>query len=198
MLRQPEVLVVAQLAAPVSPGAQFATPVRRKESLAQSQRIGYPQTAIFAHSPTRAQPSIWPFGFVEASLSRHSSVPDVKSPHPMPDFHRKPNRLAPVSYRGRRSYFLTLCTGERRTLFTDATLVNAVLDVLRATCASHSFRVYAYWLYAGSPTPHPQWRKRFVQPAPSGTAIQEPSVARSAKDRNHQPVAKRILRPRLA
>lgn len=62
----------------------------------------------------------------------------------MPDFHRKPNRLSPESYRGRRSYFLTLCIGERRTLFTDGTLVQDLLSVLRASCASHSFSVYAY------------------------------------------------------
>jgi putative transposase len=62
----------------------------------------------------------------------------------MPDFHRKPNRLAPESYRGRRSYFLTLCTGDRRALFTDATFLQDLLTVLRTTCASHSFSVYAY------------------------------------------------------
>lgn len=62
----------------------------------------------------------------------------------MPDFHRKPNRLEPESYRGAHSYFLTLCTANRRALFTNATFVNAVLDVLCATCSSHSFSVYAY------------------------------------------------------
>ncbi len=62
----------------------------------------------------------------------------------MPDFHRKPNRLTPASYRGRRSYFLTLCTDERRALFTEGAIVKELLAVLDGTCALHLFRVYAY------------------------------------------------------
>jgi putative transposase len=62
----------------------------------------------------------------------------------MPEFRRKPNRLPPKSYRGQRAYFLTLCAGQHRKLFTHPVLVTALLAVLRATCSSHFFNVYAY------------------------------------------------------
>lgn len=48
------------------------------------------------------------------------------------------------SYRGRKAYFLTLCVRERKRLFGDGALVNALLGVLRETCAAHFFNVYAY------------------------------------------------------
>jgi putative transposase len=59
-------------------------------------------------------------------------------------FQRKRNRLQPDSYRGRQAYFLTLCTRERKKVFQDSMLVNALLEVLRKTCADHPFNVYAY------------------------------------------------------
>lgn len=62
----------------------------------------------------------------------------------MPEFHRKPNRLTPKSYLGQRAYFLTLCAGQRRKLFTRPGLVATLLAVLRATCCAHFFNVYAY------------------------------------------------------
>jgi putative transposase len=62
----------------------------------------------------------------------------------MPEFHRKSNRLPAESYRGRKAYFLTLCTRQRKRLFSDAALVTAVLVVLRKACSTHFFNVYAY------------------------------------------------------
>jgi putative transposase len=62
----------------------------------------------------------------------------------MPDFHRKPNRLGPESYRGRHAYFLTLCANERRKILANAALVESLVPVLRTVCGSHSFNVNAY------------------------------------------------------
>ncbi len=72
----------------------------------------------------------------------------------MPDFRRKPNRLASPSYRGFGEYFLTFCTGGRKGLFVAATsrrhasesraLVDVLLAALRQTCAAHQFAAYAY------------------------------------------------------
>ena len=62
----------------------------------------------------------------------------------MPGFRRKPNRLPPASYRGQHAYFLTLCTRERKRLFQDPPLVDALFLILRQTCSSHFFGVYAY------------------------------------------------------
>jgi putative transposase len=62
----------------------------------------------------------------------------------MPDFRRKPNRLPGVSYRGRRLYFLTICTHNRERVFTDSRVVDVALSVLREKCRSYCFGVYAY------------------------------------------------------
>ena len=61
----------------------------------------------------------------------------------MPEFRRKRNRLEVEAYRGRRAYFLTLCVRDRKRVFDDHELVNALLGVLGKTCAAHSFVVYA-------------------------------------------------------
>ena len=62
----------------------------------------------------------------------------------MPDFHRRPNRLGPESYQGRHSYFLTLCTNERRKILANALLVETLVAVLRNACESLFFNVNAY------------------------------------------------------
>jgi putative transposase len=62
----------------------------------------------------------------------------------MPEFRRRANRLTPNAYLGQRAYFLTLCTGQRRKLFTRPGLAPTLLAVLRTTCSSHFFNVYAY------------------------------------------------------
>jgi len=82
----------------------------------------------------------------------------------MPDFRRKPNRLASPSYLGFGEYFLTFCTGGRKGLFVAASeseelkkwrrkvaataetcaLVDVLLAALRQTCAAHKFAAYAY------------------------------------------------------
>jgi putative transposase len=62
----------------------------------------------------------------------------------MAGFLRKANRLSQPSYRGQRSYFLTICSNERKKIFTDSKLVLALLDLLEEKCLAHSFGVYAY------------------------------------------------------
>jgi putative transposase len=62
----------------------------------------------------------------------------------MSNFHRKRNRLPQASYLGRQIYFVTICSAQRRSVFTDSGLVALVLDVLRVKCSVHSFSVYAF------------------------------------------------------
>jgi len=62
----------------------------------------------------------------------------------MPEFRRKRTRLPRASYQGRRWYFVTVCTTDRRPLFRDPRLVSLLLEVLREECSRHSFDVYAY------------------------------------------------------
>ena len=63
---------------------------------------------------------------------------------PVPEFVRKPNRLAAESYWGRRGYFLTICTDQRRRILTDTNFINALISILRQTCGIHGCNVYAY------------------------------------------------------
>src|SRR3954451_3249864 len=62
----------------------------------------------------------------------------------MPSFHRKPNRLPAHCYKGQNVYSLTLCTQNRKPLFTNPDLVSTTLTTLKFTCSTHSFTVYAY------------------------------------------------------
>lgn len=62
----------------------------------------------------------------------------------MPDFRRKRNRLPRYAYLGRRAYFVTICTRQRRPLLNHARLVDRLLGALREKCAAHAFDVYAY------------------------------------------------------
>jgi putative transposase len=62
----------------------------------------------------------------------------------MKKFTRKRNRLPETSYVGRNWYFITACTGLRKSRFRDHVLVNLVLDSLRHSCLSRGFKVYAY------------------------------------------------------
>ncbi|MGH9360087.1 MAG: REP-associated tyrosine transposase [Terriglobia bacterium] len=62
----------------------------------------------------------------------------------MGDFLRKRNRLLRTTYVGRRWYFVTLCTRERRLLFRERKLVNVVLGILKDSCGLCDFDVYAY------------------------------------------------------
>jgi putative transposase len=57
---------------------------------------------------------------------------------------RKRNRLCPEAYRGRKAYFLTLCARDRKRVFVDSRVVEAILGVLRNVCGRYSFGVYAY------------------------------------------------------
>jgi putative transposase len=59
-------------------------------------------------------------------------------------FVRKRNRLPRSWYVGQNWYFITVCTGERRPLFSRSQLVETLLDTLRRKCCSCSFDVYAY------------------------------------------------------
>ena len=62
----------------------------------------------------------------------------------MPDFRRKRNRLPRHAYMGRRAYFVTICTHQRRAMLNDSILVDRLLGVLRKECAVGEFDVYAY------------------------------------------------------
>src|SRR5260370_28196818 len=53
------------------------------------------------------------------------------------------HRLAPAYYVGPGSYFLTICTSQRRKLFTDQRLIESLVNDL-AQFRSQGFSVYAY------------------------------------------------------
>ena len=63
---------------------------------------------------------------------------------PVPEFVRKPNRLAPESYRGCRAYFLTICTDRWRKLLTGTNFIKALITLLGQTCRTQGRNVYAY------------------------------------------------------
>jgi REP element-mobilizing transposase RayT len=59
---------------------------------------------------------------------------------------RRPIRLKPFNYLGQKSYFVTICCFQRRSLFLDAQLAAWLVAVLRSECAAKSFRIHAYCL----------------------------------------------------
>ena len=65
---------------------------------------------------------------------------------PAPDFQRKPHRLPPEEYRGQRWYFITMCSETRAPIFTDRTLSNDLIGILRNESHLHEFLIDAYCL----------------------------------------------------
>jgi putative transposase len=62
----------------------------------------------------------------------------------MPDQFRRPNRLPPAAYMGRRSYLVTICLKNRRRLFTNPAMVHRLIALLGQETSLHFFTVYAY------------------------------------------------------
>jgi len=58
-------------------------------------------------------------------------------------FHRD-IRLAPRNYRGRQSYFVTICCNERRSIFADHRRCLWLVDLFRSECAAKDFALHAY------------------------------------------------------
>jgi putative transposase len=65
---------------------------------------------------------------------------------PMSMEYRKDIRLSSRSYVGTGLYFVTVCTSQRRRLFTSAELCSAVIKVLRRAATDTAFLVHAYCL----------------------------------------------------
>ncbi len=59
-------------------------------------------------------------------------------------FVRKRNRLRYSAHMGRRWYFVTLCTRDRKPLLREGQLVSAVLKNLEGARSSYQFDIYAY------------------------------------------------------
>jgi len=57
---------------------------------------------------------------------------------------RKHNRLLLENYDGKRFYFVTFCTQDRKPVFGDAPLVEAIRSVLIESCDVEHFILYAY------------------------------------------------------
>jgi REP element-mobilizing transposase RayT len=55
-----------------------------------------------------------------------------------------PHRFEPKEYRGRRSYFVTLCAHGNEPLFSDAATARLVIDQLFRSAANRGFSVTAY------------------------------------------------------
>jgi putative transposase len=62
--------------------------------------------------------------------------------HP-PHWHKK-IRLPPLNYVGQKYHFVTLCTFQRRPLFTSGTLARWIIHELHTESALHCFSVRAY------------------------------------------------------
>jgi putative transposase len=62
---------------------------------------------------------------------------------PAMEKHSK-HRLPHPYYVGPRNYFLTICAGQRRRLFTDAPLVKRLTSELTWQFRSHGFTIFAY------------------------------------------------------
>lgn len=63
----------------------------------------------------------------------------------MPLYLKNP-RLPPENYRGRRSYFITICCAKRHPVFTDIPLGQQVLSQLTTLAARHSFSLHSFCL----------------------------------------------------
>ncbi len=53
-------------------------------------------------------------------------------------------RIPQFSYRGLQRYFLTICTAERKALFSNAVLVNAALSQIRRSATTYAFSLIAW------------------------------------------------------
>jgi putative transposase len=62
----------------------------------------------------------------------------------MPEFARKGNRLSFSSYLAQRSYLATLCTRDRKAIFTSPQIVQLMVCSLSEQARLHFFEVYAY------------------------------------------------------
>jgi REP-associated tyrosine transposase len=62
----------------------------------------------------------------------------------LPD--HKPIRLKPFNYLGQHFYFVTICTFQRRAIFSDTKLSHWLLSLLRMESANNSFNVHAFCL----------------------------------------------------
>jgi len=54
------------------------------------------------------------------------------------------HRLPAFNYKGRRAYFLTVCTANRQKHFDKPEVANALVEALRQQFQRHDFSVYAY------------------------------------------------------
>ena len=59
-------------------------------------------------------------------------------------FPRKNIRLSPENYSGKRLYFLTICTQDRRPILREGNVVAAILTTLRELASRHDFAIHAY------------------------------------------------------
>ena|SRR5208282_4375619 len=116
----------------------------------------------------------------------------------MAEFRRKGHRLPSASYEGRRAYFLTLCTQERKRLFTDASLVDAMIEVLKGACEEFALGVYAYCfmpdhlhvILVGDP----RWGGRHCEGRLCCPDIQRQRSGKGASNRDLPALAERLLR----
>jgi len=59
---------------------------------------------------------------------------------------RKVARLAPQSYLGRQTYFVTICCDRRAPYLREEATAQRVLSVLRESAAGHAFLLHAFCL----------------------------------------------------
>lgn len=108
---------------------------------------------------------------------------------------RKPNRLPEEFYLGHRSYFVTICVQEHKSLFTTEAIVDALISVLREETQHHQFDLYAYCFMPQSlpfSVAGPVARRESLRAVPF---FQRPFHRSSQKTRPARCLGKRFLRP---
>jgi putative transposase len=59
-------------------------------------------------------------------------------------FRRKQFRLSATTYRGKQTYFITICTHQRNSIFSDQTVGLWLIDNLISTAVQQNFLLHAY------------------------------------------------------
>ena len=65
----------------------------------------------------------------------------MKSPH---DFRRKTNRLKNFDYSSPYTYFITICTANRKEVFNNSQTVSEMLEYLSESASRQNFQILAY------------------------------------------------------
>ncbi|MGH7900582.1 MAG: REP-associated tyrosine transposase [Thermodesulfobacteriota bacterium] len=60
------------------------------------------------------------------------------------NFRRKANRLRDFNYCSPFCYFVTICTADKRKVFTNSSIFSEVVNCLKESATRHNFQIFAY------------------------------------------------------